>query len=158
MTKILNIIDSLGRGGGAEQLLLHSLPAQRPLGLVPEVCCLWSQDNDLQDELASLGVRVHSLGLRPGHRWLAHHVLPRLAKLIEERNPDIIHAHLFFSGCYLGLLPRRVTKGPRIVSLHNVDFDVWPARKLRARVVKAGATCPLSPPLRPLCSRESHRC
>ncbi len=148
MPRILHVIDSLGRGGGAEQLLIHLAPRLIESGLSLEVAVLWPPE-DLASELEALGVVVHRLGLRFDKRWNLAAGLSGLGRVVAKVAPDVVHAHLFYSGLYVGLLPPalpglearlggRPSRTSSVLSFHNVDYDLFPAntriKKVRKRL------------------------
>ena len=130
--KVLAIIETLGRGG-AETLLVHLAPSLFEVGVHLEVAHL-TPPGTLTDELQARGVAVHDLhGPAP---WRADVLVPRLARVIRQREPDIVHAHLFFAGLHTGLLPHWIHRGPRVLSLHCPDYIEQPATTLQKRLRK----------------------
>jgi len=63
--KILSVIESLGIGG-AERILVNTLPELQKLGLDCEVVTLFER-NDLAEELEEHGIKVHRLNL--SYKW-----------------------------------------------------------------------------------------
>lgn len=132
--RVLAVIDTLGRGG-AETLLVHLAPRLLERSIRLEVAAL-QPPYDLAPELEEAGVPVHRLDGSSG--WRVDQLLPRLARLVARTQPDILHAHLFFGALHTGLLPKRLFSGPRVLSLHSVDYVEHPARgpvkRLRKRL------------------------
>ncbi len=118
--KILNIIETLGRGG-AEQALVNLLPALRARGLECEVAVLWPPYS-LAADLEKKGIKVHRLDIP--HSWAVIKGSLKLAKLLKNRNFDIIHAHLFFAEFYSALTYPIVPSPRRVVSFHNLAYDI----------------------------------
>ena len=88
--KVLQIINSLGTGG-AEKLLLDTLPTYNALGLPMELLVLNGTDYQFLKELKKQPtVKIYDLG--KGSVYNPLHVF-RLAKFLKKY--DIIHAHLF---------------------------------------------------------------
>ena len=129
---VLAVIETLGRGG-AETLLLHLVPSLLERGIRMNVVALMAPET-LTEGLEAAGVTVYRLGGPNG--WRADRLLPRLARIVRAERPDILHAHLFFGGLYTGLLPRWVHGGPRVLSLHCVDYIEHPATTPRKRLRK----------------------
>jgi glycosyltransferase involved in cell wall biosynthesis len=119
--KILNIIESLTQVGGAEQALLNLLPALRARGLECEVAVLWPPYT-LAADLEKHGIKVHRLDIP--HRWAVIKGTLKLAELLKKRNFDIIHAHLFFAEFYTALTYPIVPSPRRVVSFHNLAYDI----------------------------------
>ncbi|MCC7384164.1 MAG: glycosyltransferase family 4 protein [Deltaproteobacteria bacterium] len=134
--RLLTVIESLTRGGGAEQALLHLLPYLRPLGFEVRVAALWGPE-DLAPALEASGIRVHALGTSWSERWHVQTIQPRLRAIAAEYRPDIVHAHLFFAGVHCALLPDAAAP-TRVITFHNMDYDIeppitWP-RRARKRI------------------------
>jgi glycosyltransferase involved in cell wall biosynthesis len=122
--KILNIIESLGQVGGAEQALLNLLPELQARGLECEVAVLWPPYT-LAADFEKKGIKVHRLDIP--HRWAVIKGTLKLAELLKKRNFDIIHAHLFFAEFYTALTYPIVPSPRRVVSFHNLAYDTHPA-------------------------------
>ena len=90
-TRVLHVIDSFDLGGGQTALLnlLHALDRER---FEPEVACMHGR-GVFWDEFEKLDMPVHSLS---PHKYLPVY-LARLARLILDRRPRIVHCHLFGS-------------------------------------------------------------
>ncbi len=89
-TKILYVITDLERGG--VPLHLHRLAcAVRDRGFLPQVVSL-ALPGEVGDMLQDDGIDVHTCGARSP--WDLRVVL-RLARLIEQHAPDIVHSVLF---------------------------------------------------------------
>jgi glycosyltransferase involved in cell wall biosynthesis len=129
--RVLHVIESLGRGG-AEQALVNLLPVLQGRGCDAEVAALWPPYT-LRADLENKGIRVH--GLDVAYRWNAASACRRLGEVIRRGHFDLIHAHLFFASVYSALARSQPNFGRCIVSLHNVDYEAYPAvtpwKKLR---------------------------
>lgn len=132
MLRVMHVIPSLGAGGGAEQVLLQLLPSLRTAGVAVEVACLWAPD-DLRSELQSRGIEVRSLGYRYADRWNPGRVALHLAREIQRFRPEIIHSHLFF-GVLHGALAPSLGRSVRVSTLHNMDYEIYPARTPTERI------------------------
>jgi glycosyltransferase involved in cell wall biosynthesis len=89
--RVLHVIDSFDLGGGQTALLnlLHALDRDR---FEPEVACMHGR-GVFWEEFANLGIAVHSLS---PHKYLPVY-LAKLARIILDRRPCIVHCHLFGS-------------------------------------------------------------
>lgn len=130
------LIESYGRGGGAEQALAHVVPELVRRGVAIEIVVAW-QPQELVAETERLGIRVHRLGMNSGERWNLAKALSRISSIAGTFKPDVMHAHLFFSAMYMGMLPAALSAPVKVLSLHNVDYDVHPARNRADEARKA---------------------
>jgi glycosyltransferase involved in cell wall biosynthesis len=133
--RVLHLIPSLGSGGGAEQVLLQLLPALRRAGVEASVAALWGP-NELQAPLEVLGVPVRSLGLDPTRPWNLARGAWEVRRLLEDVRPDVTHAHLYFGALHASAQPPRLT-GSRVLTFHNVDYELYPARSAPELLRKA---------------------
>lgn len=130
--KILFIIETLGRGG-AERVLVNTLPELKKLGLKCEVAILFDRD-DLAEELEKKGVIVHRLNL--SYKWNIPEGVYKLYTLSRRGNYDIIHAHLFFAYFYTGLVKLCQPKIKTVTTFHNLAFNAYPANSLVKKIRK----------------------
>lgn len=131
--KLLTIIETLGKGG-AERVLVNTLPKLQKLGIECEVAILFNRD-DLAMELEEYGIKVHRLNL--SYKWNILEAIYKLSKLIRLKKYDILHAHLFFAYFYTGL--SKIFSSPRIkrvVTFHNLGFDEYPANTFIKKIRK----------------------
>ena len=124
--RILCIIETIGRGGGAEQLLVSLLPALVEAGIQVEVAALMDWPDDLAQELNARGVVVHRLGIR-GPRAVGTG-LWRMARLALQGQYDIFWGHLLLGNVYARLARLFVRRGKLVVTLHSKDFHETPGR------------------------------
>ena len=61
------------------------------------VCTLYD-DDALRSELEHKNIPVYSLSMK--HIYDAYHGIPRLCRLLREKNPDILHTQLFGANIY----------------------------------------------------------
>jgi glycosyltransferase involved in cell wall biosynthesis len=110
MTRVLQVITGLGRGGAERQLagLVRRLPVEC------EVVSL-TGGGPVADEIRALGVPVHELGMR-GNRDVA--VLPRLVRLMRARRFDAVHTHLY-RACVYGRVAARLAGVRRIIATEH---------------------------------------
>ena len=112
---MLWLLKGLGRGG-AEQLVVDSVPHLDPTVAEVEVAYVLPWKNALVPELERQGVRVHLLGGGAGRdpRWLA-----RLARLVRTGGFDVIHTHM-----PLPAVAARLT-APRRVRFVHTEHNLW---------------------------------
>jgi hypothetical protein len=125
--RILCIIETIGRGGGAEQLLGGLLPALVEAGIEIEVAALMDWPDDLTHELSSRGVVVHRLGIR-GPRAVGSG-LWRVARLALRGRYDIVWGHLLIGNLYARLGMSFARKAKLVITLHSKDFRELQRRK-----------------------------
>lgn len=116
--RILHLIDSLGHGGAEHQLVLNVLGLQKR-GVENVVCHLHAPDY-LGPSLRESGVRVCSLNVQGKYGWPAGIV--RLARLMQQERPDIVHTSLFESEV-VGGLAARLSRVPVVTTLVNVAYE-----------------------------------
>ena len=104
--KILWLTKGLGLGG-AERLLIHSLPYLDRSSFDYEVCYLLPWKNALVDELEGAGIPVHCLNQRT---HFDPRVVINLARLMRERSADLVHMHL----PYAAIVGRMAAKLARV--------------------------------------------
>jgi glycosyltransferase involved in cell wall biosynthesis len=115
----LHLIDTLGIGG-AEQMLVNLLPALAAQGCKPEVAVLRAPF-DLEQVLVAKGIIVHRL--RKQNKWRIWSMAGQVARIAQERQADIIHAHLLFPTLYTGLARKaRLTSAATCVTFHNLAY------------------------------------
>ena len=130
--KILSIIETLGKGG-AERVLVNTLPSLQKLGIDCEVAILFERD-DLAEELEMHGIKVHCLHL--SYKWNIIEGVYKLNQVIKTNNYDIIHAHLFFAYFYTGLVKLLNPKLKTVTTFHNLGFDEYPANTMLKKIRK----------------------
>jgi len=132
--KLLSVIETLGNGG-AERVLVNTLPTLKKLGLDCEVVILFDPD-DLAKELEKEGIKVHRLQLT--YKWNVIEGIFKLNRLLKNNHYDIIHAHLFFAYFYAGLVMLFNTNVKTVTTFHNLGYDTYPAytmiKKLRKKL------------------------
>jgi glycosyltransferase involved in cell wall biosynthesis len=121
---LLVVVETLGPGG-AERALVTLLPELARGGQRVAVAAL-SEPYDLADELVLAGVPVHRLGDARGSFWRTSR---RLRRLVRTEGFDVLHGHLFVASVHVALA-RGVQ---RVVTLHNLGYDSYPARTMRQR-------------------------
>ncbi len=120
--------ETIGRGGGAEQLLATLLPVLRDKGLDVEIVALFDWHDDLADDLRAGGIVVHRLGIS-GPRALGSGIA-KFARLVRSGRYEIFWGQLRFGNFY-ARLGRLLRPGSRLVATFHSN-DYW-ARKLHPR-------------------------
>ena len=130
--KILHVIEDLSRGG-AERVIVNTLPELQNVGINCEVAILF-QNDDLAEGLEHQGVKVHRLGL--SYKWNVFEALYKLYTLVKRGKYDIVHANLFFAHFHVGLLSLFLKNVKTAVTFHNLAFDAYPANTFVKKVRK----------------------
>lgn len=113
--RILHLITRLPIGGAERMLLgvLRNLDATR---FESTVCCIQDR-GELADEVESLGIPVHALGLM-ARGGFDRRVVPALRRLMRERKVELVHSHLYHANLY-GRLAAWREGIPIVASVHN---------------------------------------
>ncbi|MCB2223435.1 MAG: glycosyltransferase [Actinobacteria bacterium] len=128
--RVCHVIHDLRRGG-AEHLLVDLAGAAAGAGLEMSVVSLMpTGGHGYADDLRRAGVDVRSLDLRT--RWdpLAGR---RLAALLADRTPDLLHTHLKHADL-VGARAARALGIPMVSSLHVVEDAVGAVGRLKRRL------------------------
>lgn len=113
---VLHVVESGGLYG-IERMLLSLLPALRARGRDAELVCVGAADSpsrEVGEAARARGVPVSYLGFR-GRMSVSG--LGRLARLIDERRPGILHLH-GYKAAILGGLIGRVKRVPTLSTCH----------------------------------------
>jgi glycosyltransferase involved in cell wall biosynthesis len=113
---VLHVLDDLDTGGSERQLAAFLLRTSRER-MRHEVCAL-CEGGRFAAEIERAGFPVHILGLRAS-RDLTRSVW-HLRRLVQEVDPDIIHATLFRPGVRI---VGRLTGRPVVTSLVNTTYE-----------------------------------
>lgn len=113
--RILYVIDSLARSGGAEQSLLAMAPHLVSAGVDLEVAYLVDRPG-LADEIRAAGASVHAIpaGGRLGR-------VAAIRRLVRSNRPDLVHTTLFESDIS-GRLAGALARTPVVSSLVNTSY------------------------------------
>lgn len=118
--RVLWFIKGLGPGG-AEQLLVNSLPHLDRERFAYEVAYLLAHKDDRVAAFESHGVPVHCLDGRHPLALMAS--ARRLARLLAEREIDVVDAHLPYSGVIARLAARRAGTPVQVYTEHNLTVQ-----------------------------------
>lgn len=113
--RVLHLITRLPIGG-AERMLLGVLRNLDPSRFESIVCCIQDR-GELAEEVETLGIPVHALGLMELGGF-DRRVVPALRHLIREQKVGLIHSHLYHANLY-GRLAAWREGIPIIASVHN---------------------------------------
>ena len=114
------MIETIGRGGGAEQLLAALLPVLSNGGAKVEVVALFDWPEDLSSVLKEHQIVVHRLSI-PGRRSVVRG-LWRLRQVLRGRHYDIVWGHLLLGNLYARMAQLLVRRSKLVVTLHSKDF------------------------------------
>jgi len=114
--KVVQLIDSLKRGGGAESLVYTFAKAAKSSGINCSIVSIRKNDPQLCQELDDDGVLIKDFSSR---KLIDPIRFLRLARYIKSANPDVLHTHLSGS-TIIGIAAARLIDKPVVVTLHNV--------------------------------------
>lgn len=133
--RILCVIETIGRGGGAEQLLASLVPEMRRQGANVEVAALFDWPDDLGIELERESIPLHRLEISsPGALTEAAR---KLRRLLAPADYDVFWGHLYYGNFYAWLARRLAGSGKLAVTLHSEGYLQFPPTGLRARLAAA---------------------
>lgn len=112
---VVQLIDSVKRGGGAESLVYNFARTARDHDIKCHVVTLFKNDPELCAELKVCGVEVVDVAAR---RLIDPVRYSRLIKCLKYLKPDVVHTHLRGS-TILGVSAARMLNIPSIVTLHT---------------------------------------
>jgi glycosyltransferase involved in cell wall biosynthesis len=122
--KIIYVVESLTRGGGAENAVVNLCIELKKLDHDPLIVHLWSPNN-FEHELNTYGVKTHCLDMKS--RWDIRNGLLKLHRILFNHEAQIINAFNFFPMFYVALSKLSVRSKKRIVTYHNMGYEVYPA-------------------------------
>lgn len=129
--RILCLIDSVGKGGGAEHLVAGLAPRLAALGAAIEVAPLNEWPDNFADSIEAAGVTVHRLDCPYGRTTPAS--IAAVARLARSRRYELCWGHLR-SGNMHARLAAAIGGGKSIMTLHSEGYLANPPRRLRDRV------------------------
>lgn len=138
--KILILIKGLGLGG-AERLIVDSLPYLNQKRFAYEFAYLLPWKNFLVPAITQAGFPVHCLGLQKNWQWpwMPH----RLKALIQQRGFNLIHADLPVAGILARLAGRR-HRIPVIYTEHNLQERYHPVTRYTGALTYGWNDCVLA--------------
>lgn len=122
--KILCVVETLGRGGGAEQLIVTLVPALRDLGVEIEFLDLFYWHDDMGKDLEREGFVVHRAFIRSP--WAICRGYRTVCALLKGRRYDVIWGNLYFGNVYANLLK---LAGYGLVSAISIHSEGYGRRK-----------------------------
>lgn len=93
--RVLCITETLGRGGGAEQLIFSLAPHFKSLGVEVHYLALFPYEDDLGIILQSQGHKVYYASLK--RKWNLWKGYSKIRKLLDIEQFDILWGHLFLA-------------------------------------------------------------
>ncbi len=117
--RVLHVIDSLGRRGGAERQMALAVGALDPERFTSYVCHL-HEPSYLKPMFDAMGVPVYRLDVKGVRQWPAG--IKKLRKLVKSLDIDLIHTSLFESDV-IGGLTGRWTKVPVVNTLCSIGGE-----------------------------------
>jgi glycosyltransferase involved in cell wall biosynthesis len=132
----VHILTSSLAGGGAEHHILNLCRYLKSVSVSPAVCVIPKESNILESEIEEEGIPVYRYNISSLKELLLPWNQIRLKRIIDDFNPDIIHAHLFH-GEIIAALESLLSKIPVVVTRHSCGVEyssrLRPLVKLAAR-------------------------
>lgn len=116
--KIVHIIPSLHKSGGAENLCVNLVASLNKIGQETILITLYNNINFYREELNEKKIIYYCLKKRKG---LDIFNAVRLRKLIKKINPDIIHSHL---NTEVSFFISRILKNKKIKFFHTIHYSM----------------------------------
>lgn len=133
--RILCVIETLGRGGGAEQLVFSLAFELRKLSVEVEFVDLCSWHDDLGLDLQAMRFKVHRLNI--GNRWNLLRGMAQLCQVLMRGQFDLVWAHGFLGNLYGQLVKMIFFRIPSIVTLHSEGYSEAPPKSLFSKFAVA---------------------
>lgn len=130
--RVLCITETLGRGGGAEQLIFSLAPHFKSLGVEVHYLALFPYEDDLGIILQSQGHKVYYASLK--RKWNLWKGYSKIRKLLDIEQFDILWGHLFFGNIYASILCFNSSKPKSIITLHNEGYSQLSRIGIRLRL------------------------
>lgn len=133
--KVLCVIDTLVKGGGAERLLVDLLPAMRQRGMDIAVAALFRQPGDHSDELECAGIPVHQLAL--SSPYAVPEAMCKFRALVRDFGYDLFWGHLYYGNFYALLASRASGRATVVTTIHSEGYLRTPPTRLRQKLAVA---------------------
>ncbi len=132
--RVLCLIDTVGKGGGAEHLIAVLAPRLRRAGLNVEVAVLHEWPINYADAIENEAVPVHRFG--GGYARIRPDTVLKLGRLLRERKYDLVWGHLHAGNAHarIGAL---LGRSKSVVTLHSEGYGANPPRRLRDKLAVA---------------------
>ena len=118
--KVIYVIESLSKLGGAENSLINLVIEMKKLGHNSMIVYLWGP-NDFHEQLASNDIKTYSLGMKS--RWSIIQGFFKLHEILSSSDIRLINAQNFFPMFYVALSKIAIRGTKRIVTYHNMGYE-----------------------------------
>lgn len=128
--RVLHVFGRMDRGG-AEMRTVALLRHLRSSGIVQHFCVLSGEAGHLDNEIRSLGGKIHYLKLNAGF-------IPRFLTILREGGYDVVHSHVFYVSGLFAMLGALSGVEKRVVHFRSMS-DGAPktlGRKARNRLLR----------------------
>lgn len=134
-TRITHVITDLATGG-AERMLAQLLCAQPAQMVVTSVISLTS-GGSVAEEIQDMGIRVRSLGMRPGKP--NPFSCFRLSRWLREEKSDLVQTWMYHADLVGGMAARLAGNIPVVWGIHNYSLDSAHVKKSTILTVRLNA-------------------
>ncbi|MEY4766859.1 MAG: hypothetical protein RI907_3532 [Pseudomonadota bacterium] len=146
--KVLCVAETLGRGGGAEQLIYALAPHFRQMGVEVHYLALFPYADDLGVVMAQQGHQVFRADItRPWQLWDG---CRRVKQVVNLDDYDLLWGHLYFGNLYANLLNLFSSTRKTMITLHSEGYAQLPRLGLKDQVITRLE--------RHLCGRAQFKC
>ena len=129
--RILCLIDTVGKGGGAEHLVAALAPRMAALGASIEVAPIHEWPINLASEIEAAGVTVHRFGC--AYSSLRPKGITALAQLVRQNHYDIFWGHLR-TGITYARIGAALGGGKSVATLHSEGYRESNSKRWRDRI------------------------
>ena len=132
--KVLCIIDTLGMGGGAEQLIASLAEPMRQLAVELVFVDLFGWPDDLGKDLEAQSFTVHRLKMKS--QWNFIFGLIALSKIVKIHSVKMVWGNLFFGNLYASMLQAIFPQVKGIITLHSCGAQGKVSSTVKSRMVE----------------------
>lgn len=131
--KVLCVAETLGRGGGAEQLIYALAPHFQAMGLDVHYLALFPYADDLGEVMSQQGHHVFRADITsPWRLWDGWR---RIRRVIDVADYDVLWGHLYFGNLYASLLGLGGNGRKSVITLHSEGYAQLPSLTFKQRMI-----------------------
>lgn len=130
--RVLCLLETIGLGGGAEQLMVTLLPELRERGIDIELATIFSCEPNLGIKLEARGISVHQLNVPRFFGGLG--AFDRLRSLVTRRGYDIVWSNLRIANLLACATAPFCGRPKTIVTFHSVGYAQLASLSVRTHI------------------------
>jgi len=120
--RVVHVIDSLGRSGGAEQQLVANLQRFQDVGFEHELLCLYPGEGNTRESEVPGHIRITYLYAQHERTRNRLRLISRMYRAFRDRSPHLVHCALP-DAALAARVAGRLTAVPVVESLVNVSHE-----------------------------------